>query len=639
MSNKFSILSVLFVLVAAWGWAQMTPNAPVRNFRMPRFSEDGYTQWVLQGGRGIYDSESQVRVEDMALRVYSGDERMAQELSLESPAATLRIQENRALSDTSIKIVGEHFEISGLGWTWDGTTKVIEVLSEAEVRFEQGFGGALSGGMDRTTGETTVIQSERLSLKTTEDDYLFTFSGAVQVESGTMTLECEFLRAEADAPAGREMQAPAVGISELNAIRQLSAERSVVIRDLGRTVRSDQAEFYPREQRATLLGSAEVELENAYLSGNVIESQGGLLKLIGSTATGRAQMILLNTGGLGIGGEAALSSETIALADTILMEEITEGNRFYFSGGVEVLSGAIQLNSDELTLLTAEADAAAATKADDLELGSVESMVAEGVVRVRKSDQLATAERVEFFPVEQRAWLTGSPRIVSGEAIVDGERMNLKANGADIFGSSESPVVVSLPEMPDLGFDPSKEVEMDETESTEEVSVVASTSSEETQSDESVETSEPDPEPVEVTTRQTVIQSETLLMSELENGSLFEFKTNVEVLATNLIANCQRMEVYTRDSAEAGSELDRILAFDSIRVEQLGRVATANTASILPNEGKLILEGEAEIVDDRGTVTGERLTLLQGERRALIEGSSDGKRARITLPALPDTSE
>lgn len=42
--------------------AQMTPSAPVQNFRLPSFGENGYTQWVLQGGKGIYDNETQIRI-------------------------------------------------------------------------------------------------------------------------------------------------------------------------------------------------------------------------------------------------------------------------------------------------------------------------------------------------------------------------------------------------------------------------------------------------------------------------------------------------------------------------------------------------------------------------------------------------
>jgi len=654
MHFKSLVLAFLLLPMATWLWAQMTPNAPVRDFRMPRFSEDGFTQWVLTGGTGIYDSEEQVRVEAMALRVYSGDARLAKELSMESPAATLRILENRAFSDTSIRIEGENFEISGVGWTWDGTNKLIEVLSEVEVKFEQGFNAALSGKPQKG-GMTTNIRSDRLLLETTKEAYFFTFTDRVRVASGTMTLQSEFLYSEADAPEGRGVDGSDTGLGKLNAIRKLEAKREVIIQDEGRIVRSQVAEFFPREQKAVLSGGAEIELESAYLSGDRIESVDGLLTLTGSPTNGRSQMILYETGGLGIGGDAAMASETIALADSIVLKEMVDTNQFDFSGSVEVLSGSIQLESDNLVILTRKAaqEAANTGSGKGVELGAVKTMVAEGVVKVRKLDQIATAERVEFFPSEQRALLTGSPRISSQEAVVDGQRMDLVVNGAEIFGSESEPLVVSLPAIPNLGFDPNSELESDPVEVTPEpslkvgpepspeVATLTSPEASEGATDGVEATAETVSEPVEIVDRKTVIRSEYLKMTEMNAGSLFEFKGSVEVLATNLIANCERMEVFTKDGSdpEGVTGLDRIVAYDSIRVEQLGRVAKADKLTILPEEGKLLLEGSAEVADGRGTVTGEKLTLFRGERRALIEGGQDGKRAKITLPSFPQSTE
>ena len=63
-SSRFLSILVLGGLIGSL-FGQMAPNAPVKNFRLPRFADNGYTQWVLQGARGIYDSEEQVRVEGM----------------------------------------------------------------------------------------------------------------------------------------------------------------------------------------------------------------------------------------------------------------------------------------------------------------------------------------------------------------------------------------------------------------------------------------------------------------------------------------------------------------------------------------------------------------------------------------------
>ena len=89
-------------------------------------------------------------------------------------------------------------------------------------------------------------------------------------------------------------------------------------------------------------------MPGAFLSGATIHAQQGRVEVLGGAAAGRAQMILTETGGLGIQGASTLSEETIVLADEIRMREEPDGNRFTFSGRVEVMSGAITQRSDQL---------------------------------------------------------------------------------------------------------------------------------------------------------------------------------------------------------------------------------------------------------------------------------------------------
>ncbi|HBR94414.1 MAG TPA: hypothetical protein DEA90_09650, partial [Opitutae bacterium] len=108
----------------------------------------------------------------------------------------------------------------------------------------------------------------------------------------------------------------------------------------------------------------------------------------------------------------------------------------------------------------------------------------------------------------------------------------------------------------------------------------------------------------------------------------------------NLDTTCERLDVIATESKQAGTDaplvLERIEALEQVVIKQIGRTATADKAIILPDEGKVVLEGEAVVEDDRGRVSGHRMTLLQGERRAIVEGGGpDGERARITLPAMP----
>jgi lipopolysaccharide export system protein LptA len=601
--------------------AKMTPSAPIQNFRLPRFADNGYTQWVLQGGKGIYDSAEQVRIEAMALRVYSGDERMALEMTLDSPQATVRIQENRAISDGPIEIVGANFKVSGVGWVWDGLTKTIEVNFDVVVEFTQGMGESLSVARVPEPGaKTTEIHSGRLVLQTTEEMYRFEFSQSVHVLSGDLDLKSDVLIAIADAPEGRQSGAPAVGgAGQLDAVRQVIARDQVVIEQGQRVLRAGHAEFLLREQRASFSGTPQIQTAGGYLSGATIHSREGEVIVTGGGDAGRAQMIVSQAGGLGIRGGAALSDETIVLADTITMRELETENRFVFDGSVEVMSGAVQLRSQALTLLAEHSTGSKRESASDdaARIGEVRQVIAEGGVRIEQEGQVATSRKVVFYPQEERAELIGDPRVSNREAIVVGEHMQLKPGLAIVEGGRDGLIDVILPVLPDLGY---QRLEQSE---------VAADSG----------ASADLPVPAVATSSETVIQARALHMIEAADHMMFRFSESVAVTATNLDASCARLEVIAREQSTTSDgrlQVEQIQAFDGVQIRQSGRVATGGQATILPIAGKVILEGNAVVTDERGRVSGHRMTLLQGERRAIVEGGGpSGARAKVTLPAIP----
>ena len=594
----------------------MTPNAPIKNFRLPRFGDNGYTQWMLQGDQGIYDRDEQVSVKQMAMRIYSGDERMALELSMDSPQGTLRLQENRGYSESPITIVGADFKISGIGWKWSGDTKEIIVKQDAVVKFTQGIAGAFVNiGETKTDGDLsgTEIHSDHLLLRTTKEEYYFEFTGNVHAVSDQMDLKTETLIALADVPQGRGGSSSKLAPSELDSIRQIIAHDDVTIIQSGKTINADEAEFFPREQLVNLSGAASIDMKGAYLSGETIRSQSGEIEIAGTKAAGRAQMILIETGGLGILGASALTSDTIILADTITMREKPTENHFFFKGSVEVMSGAMQMQSARMTVISNKVDQSKTTEEDlDLKVGEVKNIVASGGVRIEQNGQVATGEQATFYPADERAVLTGDPKVINGEAIATGNTMELKPKLAIISGEADDPVIVRLPEMPDLGY-------------------VAFTP-----------TSAEAPMPtVQNETEATIVTSQLLHMIEEPKQTLFRFNEDVQVTATNLDTTCERLEVIAIEKAnatpdaKAALELQRIEAHENVVIKQTGRISTAKKAIFLPKEGKVVLEGSAVVKDEQGRAAGHRMTLFQGQGRAIVEGGGlEGERARVTLPGM-----
>lgn len=118
-------------------WGQLTPDAPLRHFRIPMFGEDGFKTWELRGVEGIYLSEGESEIVGLDLIVFSGDDRALVENRIRSPRARISMEQSLARGDSSIFVSGPNFSISGEDWTWEGDDRKITVRRAARVTFDE----------------------------------------------------------------------------------------------------------------------------------------------------------------------------------------------------------------------------------------------------------------------------------------------------------------------------------------------------------------------------------------------------------------------------------------------------------------------------------------------------------------------
>jgi lipopolysaccharide export system protein LptA len=593
---------------------RMTPEAPVINFLYPRFSEDGYTQWILRGAKAHYDNEEQIRVDGMHMRLFTGDERMALEMEMKSPEATIRLRENRAFSDTTIHVEGTRFNLSGDGWTWIGNERKIEILRNAAVSFMDALPDTLGATALASTPDTptmsmeslstTRIRSHKMTLLSTETHHHFSFEDTVDVRSRNWLLNSQYLEASIAVP--EEGVALDPGLDLTGNLNHAIAREKVRIIQFDRTAVAAEAEFFPLEDRVVLRGRPRVQLPGAFVAGSVIHLQNGEVLISGSETDGRAQLVLRETGGLGIQGNASLGSETIVLADQIHLSEDANGNRFVFQGRVAVLSGDLEMDAGRLTVYT---NRNGPTAASPETVSTVQKLIAEQAVRIDQAGQTAEAEHVIFFPLEERALLSGKPRLFSGNSEVRADIIELRP-GLSLARSEigSDPVIVTLPDLPDLGY------------------------------------REPQTSSAQQPAIPTQIKSRSARMETDATETRFIFTDAVEVTATNLQLKSDSLQVFATpdsdkapvtDSPHAGPalQIERINAVGAVEINQKDRSASAGKAVFLPKEGRVILEMQPQVAQSGGgKVTGHRIVLMQNQRRAIVEGGPDGERARITLP-------
>lgn len=123
----------------------MIPDAPILQFRLPGFDEDGDRSWVLAGEQARILSPEEIEVTTMVLRTFlKSDPRNAQ-TTIESPLALIYPNESLAWGNDIITINDRFgaYSIMGRDWLWRGEENKITINENARVTFREGLGSIL----------------------------------------------------------------------------------------------------------------------------------------------------------------------------------------------------------------------------------------------------------------------------------------------------------------------------------------------------------------------------------------------------------------------------------------------------------------------------------------------------------------
>jgi len=130
---KALVSGVLPIYVAA----QISLDAPLQDFTIPGFGEDGFPAWVLKGKELQYLNEKSAVVKNMNLQLLAGNGNRKVETDFFSPAAMFYLKESRAQGKELLKIQGKHFQITGREWQWDGKNRTVKIYKKVKVTFDE----------------------------------------------------------------------------------------------------------------------------------------------------------------------------------------------------------------------------------------------------------------------------------------------------------------------------------------------------------------------------------------------------------------------------------------------------------------------------------------------------------------------
>ena len=121
----------------------MIPDAPLERFTLPIFGLNGYKTWEVKGAQGRFLDATHLEVDDLIIRIFSGNEQMILESLITSPRALIDINKRTAQGKRQLMVRGPHYRLTGKGWIWEGDKRRIIVHENARVEFDQPLGRIL----------------------------------------------------------------------------------------------------------------------------------------------------------------------------------------------------------------------------------------------------------------------------------------------------------------------------------------------------------------------------------------------------------------------------------------------------------------------------------------------------------------
>ncbi len=100
-------------------------------------------------------------------------------------------------------------------------------------------------------------------------------------------------------------------------------------------------------------------------------------------------------------------------------------------------------------------------------------------------------------------------------------------------------------------------------------------------------------------------------------GSQVHFAGNVVLKKGNMTLSSDSMIVYYDAGTKSIREID---SDGDVRVDKDGRIALADKATYYRSEEKIVLTGDARIIENENQIGGKKITLFTRDDRSIVEG-------------------
>jgi len=119
---------------------QIRASAPIKNFRLPTFTVQGYREFMLRAGEAIIPDAYRIEVKEMELTLFTRTAADEIDAMLAAPSATFFPKVQIVSGDDTMRLERSDLSVSGAGWTYDHKTRKLIITRDARVTFHAPIG-------------------------------------------------------------------------------------------------------------------------------------------------------------------------------------------------------------------------------------------------------------------------------------------------------------------------------------------------------------------------------------------------------------------------------------------------------------------------------------------------------------------
>lgn len=117
----------------------VSPDSPIGAFSMPRFNQEGFAAWRMDGQKGVFESRRQIRLEGLRISIFDGAETGLITLRLWADSARVDLEREFAHSEGRVEVEGDGFRGGGENWEWNGAEGRVTLNRNVRFDFESKF--------------------------------------------------------------------------------------------------------------------------------------------------------------------------------------------------------------------------------------------------------------------------------------------------------------------------------------------------------------------------------------------------------------------------------------------------------------------------------------------------------------------